>query len=464
MTESSTRRLVLSMVMSGVFLSTMDSGMINVALPTIMRSLNLSLEYAGFIVSFYLLTITVTLVFWGKLGDRVGRGKIYLSGMAIFSIGALACYCSSTFFALLSGRFIQAFGASMMMASGPAIIKMVFPVGYLGRSLGMVGMATACGLLTGPFVSGMVLAHFSWQVIFLVTLPVSGTVLLAGWTYLLGRIPAQTFDGVSFDWAGSSCWVAMAVSCVWIIHRVDLLLHPLNIALVLFLIVLVGLFVRIEKNARNPIVPVSLFAERYYWIGVFTAFISFAALFAVLILVPFFLEYILQLSTERVGRVMMAVPATLIILSPTAGRLYDKIGARFLTTAGMGISSLALAGLASLSPESSAAEVMGRLALLGAGQSIFLSPNSASLLSRVDEEHSGITAGILATARNFGMVTGATLAAAIFSWWFAYYSGGRLLSEFTGADVEPFILAWRTTLLITAGIALFGGIISVQRQ
>lgn len=464
MTEPSVRWQVLAMVMSGVFLSTMDSGMINVALPTIMRSLNLSLEHAGFIVSFYLLTITVTLVFWGKLGDRLGRGKVYLGGMAIFSSGALACYCSSTFLTLLLSRFLQALGASMMMASGPAIIKMVFPAGYLGRSLGMVGMATACGLLTGPLVSGIILAHFPWQVIFLVTLPVSGIVLLSGWIYLLGRIPVQYTGGVSFDWAGSGCWVAMAILCVGIFHRVDLLLHPGIIALAALLIVLIFLFIRIEKKVRNPIVPVSLFAERYYWVGVFTAFISFATLFAVLVLVPFFLEYILQLPIEKVGRVMMAVPATLIILSPTAGRLFDKIGARFLTTAGMGISALALASLAFLSPESSTAEVMGKLALLGAGQSIFLSPNSASILSRVDEEHSGITAGILATARNFGMVTGATLAAALFSWWFAHFSGGGLLGEYTGAEAGPFLLAWRITLLITAGLALLGVIISARRQ
>ena len=453
------------MVMSGVFLSTMDSGMINVALPTIMRSFNLSLEHAEFIVSLYLLTITVTLVFWGKLGDRLGRAKVYLSGMAVFSLGALACYGSATFPTLLLSRFVQALGASMMMASGPAIIKMVFPAGYLGRSLGMVGVATACGLLTGPYVSGLILANFSWQAIFLVTLPVSGAVLLAGWLYLLNRIPTNNSAVVAFDWQGSMCWVVMAVLCVWIFHRIDILLHPFNIALFILLIVLIFLFIQLERTSQNPIIPVSLFRNRYYWVAVFTAVISFAALFSVLVLVPFFLEYILQLPIEEVGRVMMAVPATLIVLSPVSGRLYDKIGARFLTTTGMGISAFALASLAWLSPDSSTAEVMAKLALLGAGQSIFLSPNSASILARVDEEHSGVTAGILATARNFGMVTGATLAAAVFAWWFGYFSGGNLLSEYSSmADEAFFILAWRTTLLMTAGLALLGGIISVQRQ
>lgn len=452
------------MVMSGVFLSTMDSGMINVALPTIMRSFDLSLEHAGFIVSLYLLTITVTLVFWGKLGDRLGRAKVYLTGMAVFSLGALSCYSSLTFPILLLSRFMQALGASMMMASGPAIVKMVFPASHLGRSLGLVGVATACGLLTGPLISGLILARFPWQTIFLVTLPVSGAVLLASWLYLLGRIPAQNSTAAVFDWLGSICWVVMAVLCVWTFHRVDLLLHPQSLVLVAGLVLFIGLFIRLERKATNPTVPVFLFRQRYYWIGVSTAVISFAALFSVLVLVPFFLEYILQLPIDKVGRVMMAVPATLIVLSPASGRLYDTIGARLLTTIGMAVSAFALAGLAWLSPESSAAEVMGKLALLGAGQSIFLSPNSASILARVDEEYAGVTAGILATARNFGMVTGATLAAALFAWWFGYFSGGGLLSDYSPAQEAFFILAWRTTLMITAGLAVVAGFISAQRQ
>lgn len=160
----------------------------------------------------------------------------------------------------------------------------------------------------------------------------------------------------------------------------------------------------------------------------------------------------------------MAVPATLIILSPGSGKLYDMIGARFLTSAGMAISTLALVSLAWLSAESTPVEVMGKLALLGAGQSVFLSPNSASVLSRVGEEHTGVTAGILATARNFGMVTGATLAAALFAWWFTFYSGGGRLADYSAVDNNAFILALRATFLMTSVLALSAGIISARRQ
>ena len=186
--------------------------MINVALPTIMRSFGLSLASAELVVTLYLLTITITLVFWGKLADRLGRGNIYLSGMATFSLGALACYFSTTYEWLLVCRFIQALGASMMMSSGPAIIKTVFPADHLGRSLGLVGIATACGLLTGPYVSGLLLSFYSWRAIFLITLPVSIMTVLLGTFFLLEKLgQGSDVSSQTFDWKGSCCWVVMAI-------------------------------------------------------------------------------------------------------------------------------------------------------------------------------------------------------------------------------------------------------------
>ena len=145
------------MVAVGVFLSTMDSSMINVALPSIMRSFGTTLPQTEWVVLIYLLTITASLLFWGRVADQVGLIPIYLSGMLVFTIGSLACYLSATLLQLVLFRFLQAIGASMMMATGPAIIKMVFPLGQLGMALGLVGVATSIGLMTGPVISGLLI-------------------------------------------------------------------------------------------------------------------------------------------------------------------------------------------------------------------------------------------------------------------------------------------------------------------
>lgn len=443
----------------------MDSGMVNVALPTIMRSFNLSLAHAEFVVTLYLLTITVTLVFWGRLANRVGLGNIYLGGMALFGFGAFACYLSGSYDKLLVSRFFQALGASMMMSSGPAIIKSAFPADHLGRSLGLVGIATAAGLLTGPFVSGLLVSVASWRSIFLVTLPVAFTALVLGKFFLLDRLAHQQQHGETrYDWKGSCCWVAIVVLCVTIFHRLDSFLSPVNLMMLVVLGFMVFLFIRVEKSSEQPLLPIPLLRQAYYWIAVSTAAISFAVLFTVLVLIPFYLEYISAMPIDRVGRVMMAVPATLIVLSPLSGYLYDKIGARYLTTAGLLLSAFSLLSLALLSEDSSAAEVAVKLAVLGAGQSVFLSPNSASVLSQVEEQYAATSAGILATARNFGMVTGATLAAAFFSWWFDFYTGGGSLGDYSAADSNDFILALRTTFALTALVAFLGCFLSSRRR
>ena len=175
----------LLMVMGGVFLSTMDSGMVNIALPTIMRSFSVGLEQTNLVVIVYLLTITATLVFWGKISDRYGKGDVYLMGVLIFCLGSVGCAFSSSFERLLLGRFVQGIGASMMMSSGPAIIKAVFPADNLGRSLGLVGIATAAGLMSGPLVSGLLLTHFSWGAIFLVTVPFCALIYFFGRIFLI---------------------------------------------------------------------------------------------------------------------------------------------------------------------------------------------------------------------------------------------------------------------------------------
>ncbi len=453
------------MVMIGVFMSTMDSGMLNVALPTIMRAFQLSLEQAELVVTVYLLTITVTLVFWGRFADRFGKGKIYLLGMVVFSFGCLFCYFSTSFERLLLSRFVQATGASMMMSSGPAIIKASFPKDRLGQSLGLVGIATACGLLSGPFVSGVLLSHYSWRSIFLITLPVSGLTCLLASRYLLKYLPsALDCSHERFDWLGSCCWVAMVILSIAFFHGLDTFLSMTNFVLMVCLTALGYLFFRVEKNAGSPILPVDLLQNRFYWVGIVTAVISFMVLFTVLVLVPFYLDYILGLSIEKIGGVMMAVPATLIILSPFSGWLYDRIGARFLTTAGLVLSGLAVISLTWLSQDTTLPSLAIKLAVLGAGQSVFLSPNSASVLSQVDERFSGITAGILATARNFGMVLGATFAAVFLSIFFRYFSGGMQLEMQDGLDGEAFLQALRATFVVVAAISFLGCIVSAQRD
>ncbi len=464
--KTSFRWLVLLLVMCGVFLSTMDSGMISVALPTIMRSFRVGIEFAELVITLYLFTITVTLIVWGKAADLFGRVNIYLAGMTTFGLGAFSCYLSTSFYLLLFCRVVQGLGASMMMSSGPAIIKSVFPRSYLGRSLGLVGIATASGLLTGPFISGQLLKYFSWKAIFLSTLPVNiGAIIFGVFLFrhhlVQNDVDLATFD---FDWTGCVYWTCLVA--LWLIgfHPVEGSFTLLNGFALATLVVVFYAFIKREKTASNPILPLFLFRERGYWVGVVTAAISFAALFSALVLIPFFLEYVLQLGVERVGFVMMALPATIIVFAPFSGWLYDRIGAQLLTGFGLGLSGLGIFSLAFVTEQSPIFEVMLKLAAVGAGQSIFLSPNSASVLASVEDRFTGISAGILATARNFGMVTGAALSVVLFSLLYGKFSGGRSLSDFADSDIPSFLFAWKLTFAFIAAASFFSAVISFRRS
>ncbi|BCL59644.1 MFS transporter [Desulfomarina profundi] len=463
--SNSMRWLILLLIMGGVFLSTMDSGMVNIALPTIMASFSVNLGQTNLVVIIYLLTITATLVFWGTVSDRFGKGRVYLAGLVTFCCGAAGCGFSSSFGFLLFGRFIQALGGAMMMSSGPALIKAVFPAENIGQSLGLIGIATACGLMLGPLVSGLLLVRYSWQSIFFVTVPVAVILYLFGRFFLWKSIhtPRQNTYG-DFDWKGSSYWFFLVITLVVTLNALQYFPILAGSGGGLLFVVLSVRFVRVEKNAINPIIPMELIREYSIFVALFTAAASFAALFVVLVLLPYYLKFVLLLKSDKIGIVIMALPATLTVVSPLSGYLYDRIGGRYLTTAGLFLCAVTLFRMAYLSSGTGLVSIAVNLALLGAGQSLFLSPNSASVLSLVSDRFSGIASGILATARNFGMVFGTTLATVLFTFFMNYYGDGTRLEKYSAKNEVDFLLSLKATFLVAAFLVSASAVLSFSRR
>ena len=463
---SFSRRLVFLLVATGVFLSTMDSSMINVALPSIMRSFATTLPQTEWVVLIYLLTITVSLLIWGYLADCYGQGRIYLIGMLVFTVGSAACYLTPTFSLLLFFRFVQALGAAMMMAAGPALIKSIYPPEQLGRGLGFLGIATSIGLMSGPVISGFLIRYFSWRGIFLVTVPVSLAAFLLGWLFLAGDLPQgknRERAPAPFDWSGSLVWILLVSLAVISMSRAHQLGSLQKIVWTVLLCAGGWLFTRMERRQEAPFFPLFLF-RRTYGIAMIVSSLSFVVLFVVLILMPFYLDLVLRLPADRIGAVMMAVPLTLFIVSPVSGWLYDRIGARFLTTTGLAITCLAVILLSFLHPGSTPYDLAWRLSLLGTGQAIFLSPNTASVLAGIEKEYTGITSGMLATSRNIGMLAGVSIAGMAFTAFFSFFSGGLDLKDYSNLQVNAFMHAFQGTLGLAALLAMTGAILSALRK
>jgi len=286
-----------------------------------------------------------------------------------------------------------------------------------------------------------------------------------GWVFILNGLPkGNRKRALVFDWYGSALWVLLVSLAVIITsHAKDIGILGISLGAVLFALVS-KLFWKIERIHRDPLLPLLLLKRRYFGIAMATVAFSFIVLFIVLILMPFFMDFVLKFPADTIGYVMMAVPLTLFVVSPVSGWLYDNIGARFITTAGLALCFFSVVLLCFLGPESKPVDVAWRLTLLGTGQALFLSPNTASALSRIEKQYTGVTSGMLATSRNIGMLLGVALAGVIFGAFFAYFSGGGDLKEFTSYQAGAFMQAFQTTLGGAAILSLVGGVLSILRE
>lgn len=456
--------LIFLVVSLGVFLSTLDSSMVNIALPTIMAEFDSPLHKTEWVVIAYLLTTSTTLLIWGHVSDRWGRNRFYGLGFFIFGTGSLFCSLAGTLNVLIGARFFQAIGAAMLMANGPALIRQSFPPEKLGHGMGLLGIPVSLGLMCGPVIGGYLIEFFSWRAIFFLSLPLC--FLLTFFSQLI--LPATTSCRTAtppFDWAGVLLWTLLLTGISsFLTHAGPHGISWWGAALVVGgAVVVAALLLRIEAAAQDPILPLPLLQLPFFSIGVASALVSFLILFAVLILIPFYLDRVVGLNPSRIGLVMLTIPLTVLLVAPIAGSLSDMFGARLLSTAGLASSCCGLLLLATLTPDSSPPAVAARLALFGIGQGMFLSPNSASVLGRLTNKKSGTAAALLATARNLGMMLGVALAGGLFSSFFRHASGGYDLQHYQPHMAAPFCQAMRTTFCIFFLIGLLAVYLSWQR-
>ncbi len=457
-----TRRkwLVFFLVSAGVFFSTMDSSMVNIGLPAIMEEFHSPLAHTEWVVLIYLLTTSTTMLLWGHLADRLGRGRVYSAGFFVFAMGSFGCSQSPTLTLLLVCRFVQAFGAAMVMANGPALLKEAFPAQQLGRSLGFVGIATSLGLMSGPVLGGLVIEYASWRLMFLAPLPLYLLVALISLFFLPHSAEQHTR---SFDWLGALWWAILLASISYTLSLAAAPESSLVFLLIGGIVALLSLllFIRQEKQSCGssatsitPIIPADLFRHRALVIAVLTACLSFLCLFSVLILTPFYLDRVLGLSGSAIGLVMLAIPAIVLLIAPVAGWLADFSDTRLVATTGLALCSVGMFLFTRLSVESSPWEVALLLGCFGLGQALFLSPNSTSALRHTDKKHTGVVSALLATARTVGMLLGIALASLCFAKFFAHFSGGMDLKDYTPDHAHAFVhaLGWSYRGFFAVGV------------
>jgi len=406
-------------------MATLDSSIVNIALPTLTKELGHTLQQTRWVVLTYLLVITCLLLPLGKLADLVGRKKIYVWGYFIFTAASLLCGFSSSLTWLLIARVIQALGAAMLMANGPAIITRSVPAQELGSALGAMGMVVSSGLIAGPAVGGILITHFGWPSIFLVNIPIG----ILGMIFVSKFVPDEEnpVGAKEFDWPGAIIQTFALLSLIVLFEPPDIRLEgvqgiPVSRWVVLVVtFVFVFLLLKVERKAEEPILDFELLQIRDFWSANLAGFLTFVAFSSITVLMPFFLEEIKGFTTSQTGYLMTAIPLTLFIVAPLSGYFSDQYGSRGLSSLGSFVSVISffgMAGIFGLGIHSGIQEPVILICLISMGLSLglFQSPNNSTIMTSVPQDKLGTASALLATVRNLGLVVGTGLCTSIFSW------------------------------------------------
>lgn len=403
---------ILTCISLFTFMSTLDSSIVNIALPTISKDLSVMMNQAEWVASVYLMVVCACLLLFGKIGDSFGKIRVFRIGTVIFVLGSLLCGFNNSLWFLLFGRVIQAVGASMTMATNTGIITEVFPMHERGRALGMIGAFVSLGSITGPGLGGLILARFSWSYIFWINVPIGLITILLGQKFLPKDI---TKTGDRIDFSGFLAFAAVILSFFGGIfigqERGFLSLQTLllwGISVILFL-----LFIRIEKKKASPLISFQLFHNKIFTMGLISAVLVFASNFFTNVVLPFYLQNARGFSASLSGMLMMVFPLMMVIGSPLSGYLTDQFGARKLVLSGLILLSVSQILCILLGLASPLWFYILATGIMGLGNSLFQSPNNTMIMSSVAKENLGIAGSMNSFARSFGMEIGIALSTTI---------------------------------------------------
>ncbi|MFV0438134.1 MAG: MFS transporter [Desulfopila sp.] len=455
---------VFILVAIGTFMATLDGAIVNIAVPTIMRELGVSVAAIQWVVIIYLLVVTSLLLSFGRLSDIHGRRRVYSVGLAVFALSSLLCGAATTIGWLIAARFLQGLGAAMIMACSPALIVDAFPPTERGRALGTIGAVVASGLTMGPVLGGLLLHYFSWRAIFFINIPI-GLITAVIVNVLLKNSTADVTRNESFDWPGA-VMLALCLGPLLLAithgHEWGCQSPAIVLLLVLSLTSAAGL-AWVEKRARHPLLDKELFAIRLFSLPILSAIIVYAGLFSVVFLMPFYLLNPSGFPVDEAGYVMATLFLLLFVISPLAGAISDRIGSRFLCTSGCTILAIALFLLAKLPAETSVIDIVWRLALAGIGLATFISPNSSATMSSVPPQRRGVASATVAAARNLGMVLGVAFSGTVFANTFAQLTHGAQMKNYVSTMEPAFMTAFHTAMLCSVGLAAVGIIVAWLR-
>lgn len=405
--------LAVVAVLAAIMMGVLDGTIMNVALPTLSKELDVSASNIIWVTNAYQLVVTMLLLGFAAIGDIFGYRRVFLCGVSIFVVASVMCAMSTSFEMLVVSRVLQGIGGACTMSINTALLRLIFPPSRLGRVMAANAVIVAVTAASGPTLGGAILAVGHWSWIFLLNVPLGLAALLLGWKLLPHNPPSQEkkqLDGQSV--------VLNAVFFGLLIYSIEGFAHDgMSTLLVLqgVVTVLVGIqYIRRQLQIPIPILPVDLFRIPIFSLSIGCSIACFTAQMLALVSLPFFMQHSLGLSVAQTGLMLTPWPLATTLTAPLAGRLVERLHPGILGGVGLCIFTLGLYALSSLEGSAELWNLGWRMAVCGIGIGLFQTPNNVTITTSAPIQRSGGASGMLGTARVLGQTLGTAMVAVLF--------------------------------------------------
>ncbi|SDF81408.1 MFS transporter [Bosea robiniae] len=432
------RYFAIAVLLLSLVLVVLDGAIANIALPSIAASLHASPGDAVWVVSSYQLAVLVALLPCGAIGEMVGPRRVFLAGVALFTLASAACAVSSTLPMLMAARFVQGLGGGAVMALGVTNLRLCVPHRLLGTIIGINAMTIAIASAAGPGIAGAILAVANWPRLFAVNVPLGIVVLAAGAVLVRTTRVARRLDGRAIA-------VNSLMFVLFFLGADRVAQSPITGGLLIVAsVACFALLRRIERRSAAPLVPTDLFAAPAFRFSVIASVCCFTGQMLGLLALPFYLQHGLDMMATQAGLYMMAWPAAVALIAPISGWLAHRVKTAWLCAAGGFLLALGLAGVGLLPAGPHGATFIVSTVMAGLGFGLFQTPNNRVLLLSAPKARSGAAGAMQGTARLTGQTLGSVAMAAIF-------------------EVAPPPVAPEIALVLAAAFASLSALVSLGR-
>lgn len=398
-----------------MLLSALGTSIANIGLPSLARAFDASFLSVQWVVLAYLLAITSLIVGVGRLGDLMGRRRLLLAGIALFTLASGLSGLAPTLGLLIAARAVQGLGAAVMMALTVALVGETVPKARTASAMGVLGAMSATGTALGPSLGGLLIAVGDWRAIFLVNVPLGMlTLFVAGRTLPADRVPVGP-DRPGFDVLGTLLLAATlaAYALAMTLGRGDF--GPVNLALLVAALAAGGVFIWTEGKVASPLIRLALFRLAGLSPSLTMSALVSTVMMATLVVGPFYLSRALGFDPGMAGLLLSVGPLVAALAAVPAGRLADRFGARRATIIGLAGMVAGCLALSVLPMAWGVAGYIGPIACLTASYALFQVANNTAVISHIPPDQRGVISGMLSLSRNLGLITGASVMGAVFT-------------------------------------------------